>query len=172
MIKKLAASIREYKTPSLLTLIFIVGEVIIECFIPFITAQLVNNIKSGVAIDELLKTGLTLFLLAVLSLTCGGVAGYTCSKASSGFAKNLRHDVFSRIQTYTFSNIDKFSSSSLVTRLTTDITNIQMSYMMLIRIAIRSPLMFIFAIVMAYRMGGSLAFTFVIVVPVLIFGLL
>ncbi len=172
MIKKLAASIREYKTPSLLTLIFIVGEVIIECFIPFITAQLVNNIKSGVAIDELLKTGLTLFLLAVLSLTCGGVAGYTCSKASSGFAKNLRHDVFSRIQIYTFSNIDKFSSSSLVTRLTTDITNIQMSYMMLIRIAIRSPLMFIFAIVMAYRMGGSLAFTFVIVVPVLIFGLL
>lgn len=172
MIKKLSASVREYKAASLLTLIFIVGEVIIECFIPFITAQLVNNIKSGVAISELMKTGLILFVLAVLSLTCGGVAGYTCAKASSGFAKNLRHDVFSRIQTYTFSNIDKFSSSSLVTRLTTDITNIQMSYMMLIRIAIRSPLMFVFAIVMAYRMGGSLAFTFVIVVPVLIFGLL
>ena len=172
MIKKLSASVREYKAASLLTLIFIVGEVIIECFIPFITAQLVNNIKSGVAISELMKTGLILFVLAVLSLTCGGVAGYTCAMASSGFAKNLRHDVFSRIQTYTFSNIDKFSSSSLVTRLTTDITNIQMSYMMLIRIAIRSPLMFVFAIVMAYRMGGSLAFTFVIVVPVLIFGLL
>ncbi len=172
MIKKLAASVREYKAPSLLTLIFIVGEVIIECFIPFITAQLVNNIKGGVEITELLKTGLLLFVLAILSLTCGGVAGYTCSKASAGFAKNLRHDVFSRIQTFTFSNIDKFSSSSLVTRLTTDITNIQMSYMMLIRIAIRSPLMFIFAIIMAYRMGGSLAFTFVIVVPILIFGLL
>lgn len=172
MIKKLATSVREYKAPSLLTLIFIVGEVIIECFIPFITAQLVNNIKGGIEITELLKTGLLLFVLAILSLTCGGVAGYTCSKASAGFAKNLRHDVFSRIQTFTFSNIDKFSSSSLVTRLTTDITNIQMSYMMLIRIAIRSPLMFIFAIIMAYRMGGSLAFTFVIVVPILIFGLL
>ena len=172
MIKKLSESVREYKTPSVLTLIFIVGEVIIECFIPYITAQLVNNIKSGVAISDLIKTGLTLLLLALLSLTCGGVAGYTCSKASAGFAKNLRYDVFSRIQTFTFSNIDKFSSASLVTRLTTDITNIQMSYMMLIRIAIRSPLMFIFAIIMAYRMGGSLAFTFVIVVPVLIFGLL
>ena len=172
MIKKLSASVREYKAPSVLTLIFIVGEVIIECFIPYITAQLVNNIKSGVAIADLIKTGLTLLLLALLSLTCGGVAGYTCSKASAGFAKNLRYDVFSRIQTFTFSNIDKFSSASLVTRLTTDITNIQMSYMMLIRIAIRSPLMFIFAIIMAYRMGGSLAFTFVIVVPVLIFGLL
>lgn len=172
MIKKLSASVREYKAPSVLTLIFIVGEVIIECFIPYITAQLVNNIKSGVAIADLIRTGLTLLLLALLSLTCGGVAGYTCSKASAGFAKNLRYDVFSRIQTFTFSNIDKFSSASLVTRLTTDITNIQMSYMMLIRIAIRSPLMFIFAIIMAYRMGGSLAFTFVIVVPVLIFGLL
>ena len=171
MIKKLARSVREYKTPSFLTLIFIVGEVIIECFIPYITAQLVNNIKAGVAITELLKTGLVLVLLALLSLTCGGVAGYTCAKAGAGFSKNLRYDVFSRIQTYTFSNIDKFSSASLVTRLTTDINNIQMSYMMIIRIAIRSPLMFIFAIIMAYRMGGSLAFTFVIVVPVLIFGL-
>ena len=172
MIRKLAKSVREYKAPTVLTLIFIVGEVIIECFIPFITAQLVNNIKGGVAIGELLKMGLLLFVLALLSLACGGIAGYTSSKASAGFAKNLRHDVFSRVQTFTFSNIDKFSSSSLVTRLTTDITNIQMSYMMLTRIAIRSPLMFIFSIIMAYRMGGSLAFTFVIVVPVLIFGLL
>ncbi|MBR6903192.1 MAG: ABC transporter ATP-binding protein [Clostridia bacterium] len=172
MIRKLAKSVREYKMPTVLTLIFIVGEVIIECFIPFITAQLVNNIKGGVAIGELLKTGLILFVLAMLSLACGGIAGYTCSKASAGFAKNLRHDVFSRVQTFTFSNIDKFSSSSLVTRLTTDIINIQMSYMMLTRIAIRSPLMFIFSIIMAYRMGGSLAFTFVIVVPVLIFGLI
>ena len=170
MIRKLAKSVREYKTPTIFTLIFIVGEVIIECFIPFITAQLVNNIKSGVAIADLLKTGGVLFVLAILSLTCGGVAGYTCAKAAAGFSKNLRYDVFSRIQTYTFSNIDKFSSASLVTRLTTDITNIQMSYMMLTRIAIRSPLMFVFAIFMAYRMGGRLAFTFVIVVPVLIFG--
>ena len=171
MIKKLAKSIREYKAPTILTLIFIIGEVVIECFIPYITAQLVDSVIHGVPIPEMLKTGLTLLALALLSLTCGGVAGYTCAKASAGFSKNLRYDVFSRIQNYTFSNIDKFSTASLVTRLTTDITNIQMSYMMLIRIAIRSPLMFIFAIIMAYRMGGSLAFTFVIVVPVLIFGL-
>ena len=171
MIRKLAKSIREFKTPTVLTLIFIIGEVIIECFIPFITARLVNSIKAGVPISELLKTGGMLFLLAILSLTCGGVAGYTSAKAASGFSKNLRHDVFSRIQMFTFSNIDKFSSASLVTRMTTDITNIQMAYMMITRIAIRSPLMFIFSIIMAYRMGGRLAFTFVIVVPVLIFGL-
>ena len=114
MIRKLAKSVREYKAPTVLTLIFIVGEVIIECFIPFITAQLVNNIKGGVAIGELLKTGLTLFVLAMLSLACGGIAGYTCSKASAGFAKNLRHDVFSRVQTFTFSNIDNTSSGFLL----------------------------------------------------------
>ena len=171
MIKTLSKSIREYKAPTILTLIFIIGEVIIECFIPTITASLVNSVTENLPIPELLKTGAVLLLLAVMSLACGGIAGFTCAKASAGFSKNLRYDVFSRIQNYTFSNMDKFSTASLVTRLTTDITNIQMAYMMLIRIAIRSPLMFIFAIIMAYRMGGSLAFTFVIVVPVLIVGL-
>lgn len=171
MIERLAASIREYKKPSILTLIFIIGEVIIECFIPFITANLVNQIKVGIELNQILKTGIILAISAIVSLLCGGAAAYTCSKASSGFAKNLRHDLFTRIQSYSFQNIDKFSSSSLVTRLTTDVTNVQMSYMMLIRIAIRSPLMFIFSITMAYIMGGSLATTFVIVVPVLAFGL-
>ncbi len=172
MIKKLAKSIREYKTPSIITMLLMVGEVVIECLIPFITARLVNQINAGVEITVLLKTGLILVVFAMISLCCGGVAAYTCAKASAGFAKNLRHDVFLRIQKFSFHNIDKFSTSSLVTRLTTDITNVQMSYMMIIRTAIRSPLMFVFAIIMAYIMGGSLATTFVVVVPVLVFGLL
>ena len=108
----------------------------------------------------------------MISLCCGGIAAFTCAKASAGFAKNLRHDVFTRIQSFSFHNIDKFSTSSLVTRLTTDITHVQMSYMMIIRTAIRSPLMFVFAITMAYIMGGALAGTFVVIVPVLILGLL
>ena len=172
MLKKLSKSIRAYVTPSILTMIFMIGEVIIECLIPFITANLVNQIKAGVELTVLLKTGLVLVLLAVISLCCGGTGAFTCAKASAGFAKNLRHNVFSRIQSFSFQNIDKFSTSSLVTRLTTDITNLQMSYMMLIRTAIRSPFMFVFAIIMAYKMGGSLATTFVIVIPFLVFGLI
>ena len=172
MIKRLLGCVREYKLPSILTLIFIIGEVIIEVLIPFITADLVNSIKAGAEMSELLKTGLLLALMAVVSLTCGGIAAFTCAKASAGFAKNLRGDLFRKIQTYSFENIDKFSTASLVTRLTTDIGNVQMSYMMIIRTAIRSPLMFIFSIIMAYVMGGALATTFVVVVPVLITGLL
>lgn len=172
MIKKLIGSIREYKKPTYLTLLFIIGEAVIESVIPFITARLVNQIRAGVVLTVVLKTGGILIILALMSLCCGAIAGYTCSKASSGFSKNLRHDIFSRIQTFDFANIDKFSSSSLVTRLTTDITNVQMSFMMIIRTAIRSPLMFIFSIVMAYIMGGKLATVFVIVVPILLFGLL
>ena len=172
MIKKLAKCVREYKAASVLTLIFIVGEALIETLIPFITAQLINHINDGANITEILKTGLILVGMAVASLTCGGIAGFTCAKASAGFAKNLRSDIFSKIQSFTFKNIDKFSTASLVTRLTTDVTNVQMSFMMIIRIAIRSPLMFIFSIIMAYYMGGSLAMAFVIVVPLLIVGLL
>ena len=172
MIKTLAKSIRENKLPSILTLIFIMGEVIIEVLIPFITADLVNNIKAGVPLEEVIKTGLVLILMAVVSLACGGIAAVTCAKASAGFARNLRSDMFRKIQSFSFSNIDKFSSTSLVTRLTTDITHVQMSYMMIIRTAIRSPMMFIFSIIMAYTMGGTLATTFVVVVPVLLFGLL
>ncbi len=171
MIKKLAKCVREYKASSVLTLVFIVGEALIETLIPFITAQLINHINDGADIAEILKTGLILVGMAVASLTCGGIAGFTCAKASAGFAKNLRSDIFSKIQSFTFKNIDRFSSASLVTRLTTDVTNVQMSFMMIIRIAIRSPLMFVFSIIMAYYMGGSLAMAFVIVVPLLIVGL-
>lgn len=172
MIKTLAKSIREYKLPSILTLIFIMGEVIIEVMIPFFTADLVNDIKAGAPIELIIKTGLLLILLALISLCCGGIAAVTCAKASAGFAKNLRHDMFSRIQSFSFANIDKFSSTSLVTRLTTDITHVQMSYMMIIRTAIRSPMMFVFSVFMAYTMGGALATSFVVVIPVLIFGFL
>ena len=172
MIKTLAKSIREYKLPSILTLIFIMGEVIIEVIIPFITADLVNNIKAGAPIETVIKTGLILIGMALVSLCCGGIAAITCAKASTGFAKNLRRDMFQKIQGFSFSNIDKFSATSLVTRLTTDITHVQMSYMMIIRTAIRSPMIFVFSIIMAYTMGGALATSFVVVVPVLLFGLL
>ena len=172
MLKRLAACIREYKLPTILTLIFIVGEAVIEVFIPFITADMVNQINRGAEMGAIISVGLKLVLMACLSLCCGGLAAYTCSKASTGFAKNLRHDMFANIQDFSFGNIDKFSSSSLVTRMTTDVSNVQLSFMMLIRTAIRSPLMFLFSIVMAYYMGGALATTFVIVVPILICGLL
>ncbi len=172
MIKKLAASVREYKKPAILTLIFIVGEAFIETLIPFITARLVNLIKYGAPMPQVVRIGLFLVLMACVSLCFGGVAGATCAKASTGFAKNLRHDMFERIQSFSFENIDKFSSASLVTRMTTDISNVQMSFMMIIRMAIRCPLMFLFCIIMAFIMGGKLALTFVVVVPVLIFGLI
>ena len=172
MFRKLAKSIREYKTPSVITLLLMVGEAGIECLIPFITANLINTISAGVPITEIAKTGVILVCMALVSLACGGTAGFTCAKASAGFAKNLRYDLFTSVQSFAFENIDKFSSSSLVTRLTTDVTNVQMSYMMLIRIAIRSPLMFTFSIIMAYKMGGALATTFVVVVPILAFGLI
>ncbi len=171
MLKQLAKCIREYKKATILTLIFIVGESVIEIFIPFITANLVNDIKDGAEMSQVVTTGIFLALLAMLSLSCGAAAGFTCSKASAGFAKNVRKDVFTKIQSFTFKNIDKFSSTSLVTRLTTDVANVQMSYMMIIRTAVRSPIMLIFAIVMAYIMGGKLAGTFVIVVPLLGVGL-
>ena len=172
MIKTLAKSIREFKRPSILTFFLMVGEVVIECIIPFITADLVNRIKAGAEIKTIIYIGLVLASMAIVSLCCGGLAGFTSAKASSGFARNLRQDLFDKIQTYSFENIDKFSSSSLVTRLTTDITNVQMAYMAIIRIAVRSPLMFVFSIVMAYVMGGRLATTFVVVVPVLAVGLI
>ena len=172
MIKKLASCVREYKLPTILTLIFIVGEVFLEVLIPFFTADLVNAIKAGVPMSAVVKTGGLLVLMAMLSLGCGGAAGYFAAKASAGFAKNLRHDIFTRVQAFSFENIDRFSSASLVTRMTTDVVNTQMAFMMVIRIAVRAPLMFLFAIVMGFVMGGPLASTFLFIVPVLLFGLI
>lgn len=172
MIKRLSRCIREYRPATVLTLILIIAEAIIETIIPTVTADLVNSIKNGVEMNELVRTGLTLVIMAVLSLACGAAAGYTCAKASSGFARNLRGDIFRKVQAFSFPNIDKFSSSSLVTRMTTDVSNVQMSFMMIIRIAVRAPLMFFFSIIMAYRMGGALATSFVVIIPILIVGLL
>ena len=172
MIKTFVKCIREYKTPTLLTLFFIIIEVFLEVLIPTRTADLVNGIKAGEPMSEVLKMGLILVGMALLSLCCGASAGFLGARASAGFAKNVRGDAFRRIQRFSFENIDKFSTASLVTRLTTDITNVQMAFMMTIRAAVRAPLMFVFSIVMAWRMGGSLAATFLVIVPVLIVGLL
>ena len=172
MFKRILSCVREFKVPTILTVILMVGEAAIETCIPFITANLVNKLRVGAEMKDVILTGVLLIILAMLSLTCGGFAAVTSAKASAGFAKNLRGEVFSKIQTFSFENIDKFSSSSLVTRMTTDINNAQMSYMMVIRTAIRSPLMLIFSVVMAAIMGGMLALTFVVIIPVLAFGLI
>ena len=171
MIREIAKSIREYKKVSILTPIFVSLEVVIECIIPFLTAEMVNRIKDGSEIREITLYGLMLIVLAVLSLVFGALAGSACATASCGLAKNLRRDMFHKVQEYSFENIDRFSTSSLVTRLTTDVTNVQNAYIMIIRIAIRCPLMLIFAFVMAFVMGGRMAFIFLFVVPVLGLGL-
>ena len=170
--KRLLKCVREFKLPAILTLIFIMGEAVIEVFIPAITKDLINEIeKGGADMGDILKHGLTLVLMAMLSLLCGGIAAVTCAKASAGFSRNIRHDMFNKIQDFSFENIDKFSSSSLVTRMTTDVGYAQMSFMMIIRIAVRAPMLLIFSIIMAFREGKDLAMTFVVVIPVLAFGL-
>ncbi len=171
MLKTLAASIREYKKPAILTPILVIGEVLFEVMIPFGTAALIEQIKAGASMGTLGLYGLALAAMALVSLAFGAAAGVTCSKASCGFAKNLRRDMFENIQTFSFATIDQFSSSSLVTRLTTDVQNVQVAFMQLIRTAIRSPLMLIFAFSMAYIMGGWLSFIFLAVVPPLAIGL-
>lgn len=167
MIKELSKCIREYKKPSILSPVFVSFEVIMECIIPFIIAQLVNQIKAGCEFSVIAKYGLVLVLMAALSLTFGALAGSYCATGACGFAKNIRKDLFYKIQTYSFTNIDKFSTSSLVTRLTTDVTNVQMAYMMIIRTAVRCPFMLIFSFAMAFIMGGKIAVIFVFVAPVL-----
>ena len=171
MFFKLLKSVREYKKPAILTFVFIVLEAIIECIIPFITSNLLNDLQAGTQMKNVIKTGVLLVCMAAVSLCCGGIAGATSAKASAGFSKNLRSDMFGKINSYSFRNIDKFSSASLVTRMTTDVTNVQMSFMMIIRIAVRAPLMLIFSVIMAYIMGGSLATSFVVIIPVLVVGL-
>lgn len=172
MYKKLLSCLREYKRPTVFTFLLMIGEVAIDVAIPFITANLINRIKAGVEVSELVQDGLILVCLTLISLCCGTLGGYTCAKASAGFAANLRHDMYERVQGFSFANIDKFSSASLVTRMTTDVQNTQFAFMMLIRTAVRSPLMLIFSVIMAFIMGGKLALTFVVVIPVLVTGLL
>jgi ATP-binding cassette subfamily B protein len=172
LIKTMLGSVREFKKPTILTLLLIIGEVFIEVLIPFYTAELVNRIKAGVEMQSVVRLGLILVVMALLSLACGAAAGFAGARASAGFARNLRRDIFERIQHFSFENIDRFSAPSLVTRMTTDIGYVQMAFMMTIRAAVRAPLMLVFAVVMAFLMGGSLAMTFVVVIPVLLFGLI
>lgn len=171
MISALLKSLREYKKTTIITPLLVVMEVVMECIIPFIIANLVNQIKAGCELSVIIKYGVVLIVMASLSLFFGAWAGSTCSTASCGFAKNLRHDMFYAIQKYSFENIDKFLTSSLVTRMTTDITNVQNAFMMVIRTAIRAPLMLIFAFTMAFIMGGKMATIFLIVLPILGIGL-
>lgn len=169
--KLLSKSIREFKRDSLLTPFLVIGEVVMEALIPYTIALLVNEIKAGTGVDRIMHYGWILIGMAMISLFFGWAAGMTCARASTGFARNLRHDVFAKVQSFSFSNIDHFSNASLVTRLTTDIQNIQMAFMMLIRTAFRAPLNLIFSFFMAYYMGGRIALAFLVVIPVLGFGL-
>ena len=165
--RKLTESVREYKTAAVVTPLLVLGEVVFEVMIPLYTADLIDAIKSGANLSQILSTGGVLALMALVSLAFGAAAGLTCAKASTGFAKNLRKDMFYNIQTFSFAVIDRFSSSSLVTRITTDVMNVQMAYMMIIRTAIRSPFMLVLAFIAAYSMAGWLALVFVVIIPVL-----
>lgn len=171
MIKRLAKSIREYKVPSILTPIFVAIEVILEVLIPLLMADLLDDGIYGGQMNMVYKIGLELVLCAILSLLFGTLSGICAAKASSGFAKNLRKDLYYKVQDFSFSNIDKFSTSSLVTRLTTDISNVQMAYQMIIRIAVRTPLMFIISLCFAASISARLSIIFLVVVPLIVVGL-
>ena len=171
MLKRFIGCIREYKIHTILTPILMIGEVVCECIIPVITAKLINSINAGCELGDIVKYGLMLVGMAFLSLGFGVLAGKTAATAGAGFAKNLRHDIFYKIQEFSFSNIDRFSTSSLVTRLTTDITNVQMAFMMIIRVAVRAPLMLIFATSMSVIVGKKLSIIFLFIAPVLAVGL-
>ena len=171
MIKRLMKSIREYKTPSLLAPFFVALEVVLEVIIPLLMANLIDD---GIYQGEMrlvYKIGIELIICAILSLIFGMLSGMFAAKASSGFAKNLRQDLYYKVQTFSFTNIDKFSTSSLVTRLTTDITNVQMAYQMIIRIAVRAPLMLIISLFFAFSINKSLSLIFLNVISILCFGL-
>ena len=174
MIKTLLKSVRQFKKPSLITPFFMMLEAFCECLIPFFMAKMINEdvLASPDAMRTILTYGFILVLLAVVSLTSGVLAGRFAAKASCGFASNLRHDLFYRVQKFSFSNVDKFSTSSLVTRLTTDVTNVQQSYQMCLRIAIRVPLQFIFAIIMSFTINHKLAWIFVAIAPLILIVLL
>ena len=167
VMRRLTRSVRQYRGATIATPLLVLGEVVFEVMIPLRTAELIDAIRAGAGLGQIMSTGAVLALMAVVSLAFGAAAGLTCAKASVGFAKNLRKDMFYNIQTFSFAVIDRFSSSSLVTRITTDVMNVQMAYMMLIRTAIRSPFMLALAFAAAYSMAGWLALVFVVIIPVL-----
>ena len=170
-IKVLKKSIRNYKLPSILTPIFIIGEVVLETLIPTVMAVLIDEISKSISMDPIIKYGQILLAMALASLLCGFIAGKFAATASCGYARNLRHDMYYKIQDFSFAEIDRFSTSSLVTRLTTDVTNVQNAYQMIIRIAIRTPLMLIFAFVFSFRINWRIALVFLAAMPVLMLAL-
>ena len=175
MVKTLLKSVREYKKPAIITPLFMVLEALCECLIPFFMAQLISAIAPNdgrvVAGDEalrlVLRYGIVLICLAAVSITSGVLAGRFAATASCGFAKNLRHDLFNKVQRFSFANVDTFSSSSLVTRLTTDVTSVQQAFQMCLRIVVRVPLQFVFAIIMSFSINPKLAWIYVVIVPFL-----
>lgn len=171
IIRVLKKSIREYKRDSILTPILVAFEALVECIIPLMVANLVNKMQNGCDLSVILKYGVILIIMACFSLLFGALAGITAANASAGFGKNLRKDLFEAVQNFSFENIDRFSASSLVTRMTTDVTNVQMAYMMIIRTVVRAPLMLIFSLTMGFIMGGYLALIFLFTIPFLGIGL-
>ena len=171
MIRKLLRCIREYKRDSILTPILVTLEVVMEVIIPLLMANLIDYGITAGNMSYILKMGTVLAIFAMLSLFFGAMAGSTAAKASAGFAKNLRHDMYYNVQNFSFSNIDKFSTASIVTRLTTDVTNVQNAYQMIIRMAVRSPIMFVFSMVMSFSVNPTLSLIFLGAVPVLLLGL-
>lgn len=171
IVRVLKKSIREYKRDSILTPILVAFESLTECFLPLMVANLVNQMQNGCDLSVIVKYGVILVVMACFSLLFGALAGITAANASAGFGKNLRKDLFVAVQNFSFENIDRFSASSLVTRMTTDVTNVQMAYMMIIRTVVRAPLMLIFSLIMGFIMGGRLALIFLFTIPVLGVGL-
>ena len=160
MIRKLASCVRQYKKPAILTPIFVSLEVVLEVIIPFLMASLIDKGIEAGNMSEILRIGGILVAMAFLSLLFGALAGRFAAKASTGFAANLRHDMYYNIQNFSFFNIDKFSTSSIITRLTTDVTNVQMAFQMITRIAVRCPLMFIFSMIMAFYINAKVSLGF------------
>ena len=171
MIKTLAKSIREYKKDSILTPLFMIGEVVLEVLITYMLADLIDLGVNAGDMGYTVRRGLLLILCAGLSLLCGAMSGRYGAIASTGFARNLRQDMYYNVQTFSFANIDKFSTAGLITRLTTDVVNVQHAYMMLIRIAVRSPAMLLFSLIMAFRINPKIATVFLCATPVLAIGI-
>lgn len=167
MIKSLASRIRQYKRPTILSPVFVSIEVILECIIPLIMASLIDDMEKGISAQKIAIYAVVLIAMAMLSLFFGVSAGKAAATAGCGFAKNLRQDLFYKVQNFAFADIDRFSTSSLVTRLTTDVTNVQQAFQMLIRIAVRTPFMMVMSIVMAFTINAKMAVIFVIAVPIL-----
>lgn len=171
MIKTLAGCIREYKKDSLLAPLYVTLEVILEVIIPLLMARLIDAGLNAGSMSATLTYGIAMIVAAMISLAFGALSGKYAASGSAGFAKNMRHDLYYRVQDFSFSNIDKFSTASLVTRMTTDITNVQNAYMMIIRVAVRSPVMLVCALAMSFTLNAKLSLVFLCAIPVMAIGL-